>query len=269
MSDTTSSDDRAFPGVPLPARTEKPRETGLTITVEFGIGPAAQRDLLEVAADTIDLAKIVVSVSRLLSLDVLRRKVELYREFGVEAFPGGMFLEYAQANSCVDEYLAGASDAGFRVIEVSDNAAPLAADVKAKLVRAALESGFVVLGEVGSKHTTSAADALVADAQGLLDAGCWKVLVEAAELIEGGQVRTDLVEAIEARLPLEDVVFELPGPWLPGVHTHEVNAMEAWLVDRFGPEVNIANDVVGNSLFLETLRRGIGPNLRATPVGAA
>ena len=94
------------------------------------------------------------------------------------------------------------------------------------------------------------------------------MLVEAAELIEDGHVRSDLIAAIETRLPLEHVVFELPGPWLPGVHAHEVHAMEAWLVDRFGPEVNIANDAVGNSLFLETLRRGIGPNLSTTPPAA-
>lgn len=269
MTRPVRTDDLAFGGVPLPARSAKPRETGLTITVEFGIGTAAQEDLLLLAGDTIDLAKIVVSVARLLPRELLRRKVELYRAHGVEAFPGGMFLEYAEAAGCVGEFLEGALDAGFRVLEVSDNAAPLAAETKARLVRGALECGFVVLGEVGSKHTVSAADALVEDAQRLLDAGCWKVLVEAAELIQDGAVRGDLVAAIEARLPLEHVVFELPGTWLPGVHGHEVHALEAWLVDHFGPEVNIANDAVGNSLFLETLRRGIGPNLRPAAAPAA
>ncbi|WP_214324644.1 phosphosulfolactate synthase [Nonomuraea sediminis] len=244
-----------FPRVPVTVRTAKPRRTGLTITADFGLGPLAQEDLLRTCGETVDLAKLVVGVSAMLPFDVLAEKVTVYREHGVEAFPGGMFLEHAVFRDAADAFLDGAQEAGYRVVEVSENARPLGEEVKAKLVAAALERGLTVLGEVGSKHHRTGPAELVEGARRLLDHGCWKVLIEAAEL-----VRADVLEAVEAALPIGDVVFELPGPWIPGIHHHEVQAMQLMLVRRFGPDVNLANVASEDALFLEATRRGIGPN---------
>ncbi len=250
-----------FGGLSIGSRSGKPRDTGLTIMVEFGLGEQAQRDLLDIASETLDLAKIAVGIPALIPSSVLERKIALYREYRVEAFPGGMFLEYAYAQDEVSAYFKAARSVGFEVVEVSDNAVVIAADAKMALVCEAKDAGFTVLGEVGNKHSQSTVEYLLADAQRLLDAGCWKVLIEAAELLEGQQIRTELLRAVETDLPLKNIVFELPGPWLSGVHQHQVCGLESWLVERFGSEVNIANDPVGNSLFLETYRRGIGPNM--------
>jgi phosphosulfolactate synthase len=237
----------------------------LTITVEFGTPVDEQRAQLRTSADTVDLAKIAVGIAGLLPHDVLREKIKVYRSCGVETFPGGMYLEYAHLHGREAAYLDAALGSGFRVVEVSENARRLADGVRGRLVTDALERGLTVLGEVGSKSVRSTATTLVADARRLLDLGCWKVLVEGAELLDGhGAVRTEVVDAIEAGLNLADIVFELPGPWLTGVSHHHVYSMESWLVAHFGPEVNIANEPVGNTLFLEALRRGVGPVL-ATP----
>ena len=249
-----------FSALGIEARSTKPRNVGLTIAVEFGAPLEYQRSLLELAGDTIDYAKIAVGIAGLMPQDQLRQKIDLYREHDILAFPGGMFLEYAFAKDQVELYLDSVCAAGFEVVEVSDNAVDIGLH-KVGLVELALARDLVVLGEVGSKSHSSLADDLVSDAQRLLDAGCLKVLIEAAEFFEGAELRLDLVEAIETRLPLADIVFELPGPWLSGVHTHDVISFEAWLVSRFGPDVNIANDPLGNSLFLESYRRGVGPNL--------
>lgn len=253
----------AFSGVGVPERPGKPRDRGLTVTVDFGLGPAAQQDLLEIAGDAMDYAKLVVGVAGLTPLALLRRKNEIYRDYAVEPFPGGMFLEYAVAHDRAESYLDGSAEAGYRLIEVSDNAVPIARAVKESIVAAALRRGLAVFGEVGSKHQRTPAADLVDDVRGLLAAGCRKVLIEAAELLDGDALRGELIDALSGAVPIDDLVFELPGPWLPGVHHHQVHTLQLTLVRLFGPDVNIANDPAGNALFLEAIRRGIGPNTLA------
>lgn len=249
----------SFSEVPI-----RPGPAGATMLAEFGLGPEAQRDLLVTCGDTLDFAKIVVGIAGLIPLPVLREKVAIYREYGVAAFPGGMFLEHAVARDAVAGFFAGVLEAGFHCVEVSENARPLTGSTKAELIDTALGHGLAVLGEVGSKHTTTDAAELVEQARFLLGRGCAKVLVEAAELLDGqdggSRLREELVKRIEGELPLADVVFELPGPWLPGVHRHEVHALQRRLVHRFGPAVNLANVQAGDVLFVEAMRRGIGPD---------
>ena len=45
----------AFDFMNIPERPEKPRETGLTMMVDFGMGVARQRDLVQVAGAYIDI----------------------------------------------------------------------------------------------------------------------------------------------------------------------------------------------------------------------
>ena len=92
----------------------KPRERSLVVTIDWGLGLAEQADLLRIAGEYIDLAKIAVGVSRLLDADLLREKVALYREHAVVAFPGGQFLEYALAHGATDTFLDGSMRRGLR-----------------------------------------------------------------------------------------------------------------------------------------------------------
>ncbi|MBO9521504.1 MAG: phosphosulfolactate synthase [Nocardioidaceae bacterium] len=260
----TPADRPGYAALPLRPRAAKPRTSGLTVTVEFGTPLDLQRDQLRVHGHALDLAKVAVGIAGLLPDGVLEEKVTAYRDAGVECFPGGMYLEYAHLHGREEAYLDATVAAGFRVVEVSENAERLGEGVRERLVRDALSRDLVVLGEVGSKSVHSTAAGLLDDARSLRDLGCWKVLVEGAELLEDGVVRTDVVDAIAAGLDLEDVVFELPGPWIPGVSLHHVHAMTAFLLAEFGPEVSLANVVPEDVLFLEARRRGVGPAL-ATP----
>jgi phosphosulfolactate synthase len=248
----------AFPDVTIPVGPAKPRERGITMMIDWGLPLAAQEDLLRLAGDYIDLAKVAVGISGLLPLEVLREKVASYRNHAVDAFPGGMFFEFAFAHGEVDAYLDGCGAAEYRTIEVSDNALPLARADKDRLIRQARERGFRVLGEVGSKHTKTPTADLVADFKACMEAGCWKVFVEAAELLEDGQLRTDLLERLGAEVDPASVIWELPGTWIEQVHSHEVHALESWLVEHLGSGVNIANVPSDGVLVLETHRRGIG-----------
>ena len=249
---------KAFAGITIPDRPAKPRQAGLTMVIDWGQGRAAQADWLEIGAPYIDLAKIAVGISRLLPADLLRKKIQLYRQHQVIPFPGGQFLEYAVHHGQASDYLAAARAAGYRWIEVSDNVIELTPQEKTGLIRLARQDfGLEVLAEVGSKVEGTSAAKLIAIIQRCLDAGAWKVLVEAAELF-GTDLNEQLIEEITAAVPLDKLLFEVPGPWIPGIHRCDQHTTRAWLIHRFGPHINLANVAPQDILELETARRGIG-----------
>ncbi|MBW2153435.1 MAG: phosphosulfolactate synthase, partial [Deltaproteobacteria bacterium] len=61
---------------------------------------------------------------------------------------------------------------------------------------------------------------------------------------------------------INDVIFELPGRWISNVHGCGIHDMEVYLIDEFGPEVNIANVAPDEVMELETLRTGVGVKLK-------
>jgi phosphosulfolactate synthase len=67
-----------------------------------------------------------------------------------------------------------------------------------------------------------------------------------------GSVRSDLVEALVQSVGLPRLVFEAPR-----------KDQQAWFINRFGPEVNLANVAIDETLGLEALRLG----LRADTLG--
>ena len=248
---------KAFNNISFPRRGAKPRQAGLTMLVDWGLGLGAQADCLEISGDYVDLAKVAVGISGLLPADLLRRKIELYEQHHVIAFPGGQFLEYAAFHGQTEDYLLAAREAGYRWVEVSDNVLDITAEEKSKLIRTAQEFDLQVIGEVGSKVEGTGASALIADIQRCLDAGAWKVFVEAAELF-GDDLNEALIEEITSAVPLDKLIFEVPGPWIPGIRRCDQHTMRSWLIRRFGPEVNLGNVFAEDILEVETMRCGIG-----------
>ena len=55
-------------------------------------------------------------------------------------------------------------------------------------------------------------------------------------------------------------MFELPGPWIKGVASHDIHSMRRLLIEKYGPQVNIGNVDPGELMSLEAYRRGIGVN---------
>ena len=242
-------------------RTVKPRSSGMTMVVDWGLGLHAQQDLTTTAADYFDFAKIAVGSSRLYTDQVLREKIDRYLAQDVEPFPGGMYLEYAEVHGRLDLYFPAAVEAGYRWVEVSDNIAPVSLEWKERVIRQAREEfGLQVLGEVGKKEGLDNPVPLVDNARACIDAGAALVLLEAAELVgEDVEVQREVEEIVRV-VGLEQVMFELPGPWISGVNPHDVHRMRRSLVERYGTQVNIGNVAADELMSLEAYRRGLGVN---------
>lgn len=256
---------RAFSAIDLPARPAKPREAGISMMIDWGIPPAAQQDTMSLSAEFVDLAKVAVGISGLIAEDALIAKIDGYRQSGVEAFPGGMYLELAVTRRCVETYYDECRRVGYRLVEVSDNVVHFDAELRARLIRQAVEEyGLRVLGEVGSKHDKTDMTTLASDIRDSIEAGAWKVFVEAAEFVTDKGPDTELIRILLQEVDPGDIIFELPGKWIPDVHVHAVYRMMVWLIEHIGADVNIGNVAPGDVVPLETLRTGVGVNLKLT-----
>lgn len=250
---------RAFRSIKIPTRSMKPRDKGITMVIDKGIGLEAQSDLIESAGEFIDLAKIVTCLSGIYPEDHLRKKIELYQEHQIDVFPGGMFLELAIMQGKTREYLEDAEQAGYKTVEVSDNIVEITSEEKSHIISlAADEYNFKILGEVGKKYASTSPQSIIQDIQNCLDAGAWRIFVEAMELFTE-ELNTELIDKITRAVPTEKLIIELPLLEYQGVHRYDINKIESWLITHLGPEVSIANVDPDNVLTLEQLRRGLFP----------
>ena len=252
-------------GLSVGRTTAKPRRTGLTMMMDWGLPLARASDLLDLVGPYVDLAKIAVGTSRLYSDEMLGRKFTLYDAHGVRPFLGGQFQEYVfatQGAGALRGFLEEARRVGFAAVEISDNTVPLSDEERTHQIELAIDCGLAVFGEVGAKEETSAAETLIAQAKACFAAGAELVLVEGAELMAAGTPNRALIAALKDHLDIGRVLFELPGPWISGVALSHVHDLKKLLVAEFGPDVNIANVMPDDVLETEALRVGlsvIGP----------
>jgi len=247
----------------------KPRTQGLTMMMDWGETLEFLEAHLKLCAPCDDLGKIVVGHSRLYTEDYYRAKLALYLKYDVRPFIGGQFLEYVFAKQgwdAVVPYCEEAKRFGVQAIEVSDNCVPLDDQERAKLIRMCADTGLEIHGEVGAKSgSQNDPGALVTQANICFDSGCEIVLVEAAEIMENGEVNRELVDALKNGLDVSKVLFELPGHWIKGTSSSDIFQMQLFLINEFGPDVNIANVQPPSVFNLEALRCGLsvaGPTAR-------
>ncbi len=250
-----------FSMVSLPGeRASKPRRSGLTMMMDWGLPYARTEDYLGLLAPYVDLVKFVVGTARLYPEDYLVRKLDLYKRHEVEPFLGGQFSEYVLATQGVQAMAPFFNEArrlGFGALEISDNCVPLDDDQRARLIETAIDCGLVVHGEVGSKVELQSAAELIKQARICFEAGCEVVLVEAAELIVGGKPNQALLTGVRNELDLSKVLFELTGPWIEGVTSSSTYELKKLLIAEFGTQVNLANVLPDDVMETEALRCGL------------
>jgi phosphosulfolactate synthase len=235
----------------LPARTRKPRVTGITHVLDKGAGVAATESVLAAAAPHIDVWKFGWGTAYIQV--ELGAKLKLLRSAGVLSCLGGTLLEIAWAQGKDAECLSWAQQIGFDTIEVSRGVALMTPGEKHELLRRAAES-FVVLSEVGNKDPNRplSADEWADEIAGDIEAGARWVITEGREsgtvglYRPDGTVREDIVAAAVRGGGVDRVLFEAPR-----------KDQQAWLIRAFGPDVNLANVACDDVLAVETLRLGL------------
>jgi phosphosulfolactate synthase len=258
--------DKAWDGIldfPHANRSTRPRQRGLTMVIDKGLGLTDTRDLLELAADYIDHIKLTFGTSAFYDSRILRQKIELVKSYDVHIYPGGTFLELALLQGKLEQFLDRAKTLGFTGIEVSDGTITIDAETRARVIRQARAFGFpLVVSEVGKKDPRDRVPDLhlwtVVDDD--LAAGADVVIVEGRESGQGVVIYDDHGNILENEL--EEMVTHVSDP---GCLMWEApqKSQQQQLILRFGPNVNLGNVAATDVLALEALRVGLrGDTLR-------
>lgn len=235
----------------LPRRTAKPRRSGITHVLDKGLPVPEVEALLGVCGPYVDVWKLGWGTAYL--DPALQDKLAVLDGHGVLACTGGTLLEVAWQQGAVSEYLDWAAAVGFPCVEVSCGVASMSPAEKQALVERAAER-FIVLAEVGAKDpdVTVDASAWATEATADLDAGATWIVTEGREsgtvglFDPDGEVRAEVVDAVVDAVGVETTVFEAPR-----------KEQQAWLIRRFGSDVNLANVAPSDALGLEALRLGL------------
>ncbi|HHW91555.1 MAG TPA: phosphosulfolactate synthase [Firmicutes bacterium] len=249
---------------PLPGRYRKPRQLGLTMVIDKGLGITETRDLLELASDYIDFIKLTFGTSAFYPTKLLQQKIELVKSYNVDIFPGGTFLEIAILQGKLDSFLQRAVDLGFTCVEVSDGTIDMSPATRIKAIEKAKSYGLKVISEVGKKDPQERMPEKRMQEQIAMDleAGVLGVIIEGRESgkgvviydKEGRVLKDDLERLIRGVEKLESVIWEAP-----------LKNQQQTLILRFGPNVNLGNIQPGDVLAVESLRCGLrGDTLKAS-----
>jgi phosphosulfolactate synthase len=247
--------------IPAARTMTKPRKTGLTMIVDWGLPLRRQQDLLEMSGHFIDLAKIAVGSVRVYEETQLREKLRIYSEHGVRSFIGGGIVERLfalEGPESLAPFFAEAKRVGFDVVEISDNYITLDRDERYRQIGLAIGSGLDVFGEIGSKHAHTGADYLVAQASDCFEAGAEMVIVEGYELVEGGKPKSAFIAELQRGMDFSRALFELPGPWISGINASEANDLKKFLISELGPDVSLGNVMPDDAFETEMSRQGMG-----------
>ncbi len=236
------STERALSFLPVPSRSGKPRNVGLTIARDDGIGYETAVSFMEAVAQYIDWMKIrhfFMLNATTAEDDFTRRKIKLYRDHDIEVFPGGIVFEIAHLSRETGRYFEAIAAYGCSAVEISENMIELDDEARRESLRLAKNAGLKTLFEVGEKYPSSAMalDELVDEIKRVLDWGATKVIVERSY--------TDMLLGVDGKLPTSKYVVDL-------VHAvglehltfeAETPAHQAWFIRTFGPDVNLGPNI--------------------------
>ncbi|MGB8232485.1 MAG: phosphosulfolactate synthase [Methanobacterium sp.] len=232
-------------------------EEGITMMLDKGMGPNMVEDFLEISGPYVDFAKLGWGTSAIHERELIKYKVDTYLSNDIIPYPGGTLFELAYIKDKFDEFLNEADELGFKAIEISDGTVDITQGERERIIGEVKEAGFLALTEVGKKDPKKDHHFTALDRVNLvrldLDAGADKVIIEAREGGKGlgiyndkGNVKEEDVQVLEDNLDVKKLIWEAPQ-----------KNQQAYLILKFGSNVNLGNISPDEITALETMRRGL------------
>ncbi len=232
-------------------------EEGITMMLDKGMGPNMVEDFLEISGPYVDFAKLGWGTSAIHERELIKYKVDTYLSNDIIPYPGGTLFELAYIKDKFDEFLNEADELGFKAIEISDGTVDIKQGERERIIGEVKEAGFMALTEVGKKDPKKDHHFTALDRVNLvrldLDAGADKVIIEAREGGKGlgiyndkGNVKEEDVQVLEDNLDVKKLIWEAPQ-----------KNQQAYLILKFGSNVNLGNISPDEITALETMRRGL------------
>ncbi len=235
----------------IPDRTSKPRNNGLTMVMDKGMGLNGVKDFLSVAAPYVDIVKLGFGTSVVTAN--LREKIEIYSQHNIPVYFGGTLFEAFLVRDQIDDYIEVLKDYNLSHVEISDGSIIIPHLEKCGYIEK-FAKHFTVLSEVGSKDATHIMPPYkwIELMKAELEAGSSYVIAEAREagnvgIYRGsGEVREGLVQEILTQIPDEKIIWEAPQ-----------KAQQVYFLELLGVNVNLGNIAPVEVIPLESMRIGL------------
>ncbi len=221
-------------------------------TLGWSGGENGIRDLLDVAANYIDYAKIYAMNALLIPADAVKRTTQLYRDANVVPFSGGILFEYAWRRNEIDGLITLLARLGILGLEISENYVTLTEDERARLIARFQQAGLNVVYEFGRKNPDApmSLDYLERVIRAVAAQGIHHVTVEQCEMDLLARDAPQSLKTLVEQDWFDHVVIEADPYRFPQQHVQ--------MLRDFGREANLANIAPGQVLRLEGFRQGIG-----------
>jgi len=235
----------------IPERPQKPRQEGVTMMMDKGLGLKETEHFIEASGQLTDLVKFGFGTSYV--TNNLEEKIKMYKEAGIRPYLGGTLFEAFYARGCFDDYLRLLDKYDLDLVEISDGSIIIPHKEKCKIIKK-LSKSRTVLSEVGSKDSGIIVSPFkwVSWMKAELDAGSWKVIAEGREagnvgvFRPNGTAHTLLINHIIARVDPSQILWEAPQ-----------KNQQVWFIKLFGANVNLGNIAPNDMIPLECLRLGL------------
>lgn len=235
----------------IPDRTQKPRNHGLTMVMDKGMGHDDVKNFMAVAYPYVDIVKLGFGTAFV--TNNLREKIDIYRSYDIPVYFGGTLFEAFVIRGQFNDYIEVIKDYNLNFVEVSDGSITIPHEEKCKYIEE-LSKHVTVLSEVGSKDATHIIPPYkwIELMKAELAAGSSYVIAEAREsgnvgVYRGtGEVREGLVQEILTQIPYEKIIWEAP-----------LKAQQVYFLELLGANVNLGNIAPAEVLPLEATRNGL------------
>ena len=183
------------------------------------------------------------------------QKLSLCKEHNILPVLGGTFFEYMIYHHNIDEFLRKIDSYGLECIELSRGTIDIDDSIFFSYIKN-LSLNYFVMSEVGRK--TSDPEHELTTQQWInhcemsSESGASLIILESREsgrcgyVSDGGQVDSVLLESITTRLPICSFLFEAP-----------IKSVQSYLINRYGPLVNLGNLSLDDLVGVECLRKGL------------
>jgi phosphosulfolactate synthase len=233
------------------------------MVIEKEFGPEGAKDWSALTSGLADIVKCTFGTGALYKENILRQKVEVYKQADINPMIGGTLTEVAilnaggYASQNLKGYLAYAKSLGFTHLEFSDGTIYIPPKKRSDIIKMCIDAGFTVISEVGKKDPKK--DALITTEQRIelmkrdLDSGSGMVIIEAREGGKGigvmgkdGKVNFDELDILIDAVGLKNTMIEAPD-----------KQQQQTIYMRYGTEANIGNVQPKDVLSVAALRAGL------------
>ncbi len=227
------------------------------MVLDKGLGLETANSLMDISGEYVDYLKFGWGTSIVHEQDIIKAKVEMYKNHNIIPYTGGTLFELAYRDNKLEDYFDEARKLGFPALEVSDGSIMIPHEDKLECIDLAKGEGFEVLSEVGKKDPNLdkelTLDERIEYMSEELDAGSSLIIVEAREggknigiFDKSGNAKEDEIDYILDNFNGDKILWEAPN-----------KDQQVFFILKLGNTVNLGNVSSDDITSLETLRRGL------------